>query len=178
MSFEQAYEQFAEFRHKMQIKWNRMPMDMEDLKQEIDIGFYKTYQSYNENLADKVLFTTHIFARVNSHMYRLLRDMNANKRATNFRTISYNVALKDDDNKELSFEDKICQVDSFEEETSFVLDIKRAIDKLSDRDKKIIKMLEMGYIQSEVGKEIGYSQIQVSRFRSRILKKLKEEIAV
>ena len=177
MNFKQAYEQFAAFRHKMQIKWNRMPMDMEDLKQEIDIAFYRAFLKYDERFNDRVAFLTYAFQYVEADMWIFLRDLNATKRVINLRTVSYNAIFENDDNKENSFESKICIEDSFEEELITELDVESVISRLADRDKKIIELLKLGYVQSEIGKEIGVSQIQVSRLRSRILKKLREEIA-
>ena len=177
MSFEQAYEQFAAFRHKMQIKWNRMPMDMEDLKQEIDIAFYRAFLKYDERFNDRVAFLTYVYRYIDSNIGRLFRDMNNDKRVINIRAISYNAMVENDDNKEMSLETKVCVIDSFEEELISELDAESYMSKLDDRDKKVVEMLNLGYTQSEIGKKIGVRQNYVSRIKTKIIKKLREEIA-
>lgn len=178
MSFEQAYKQFAAFRHKMQIKWNRMPMDMEDLKQEIDISFYRAFLKYDERFNDRVSFLTYVYRYIDSNIGRLFRDMNNDKRIINIRAISYNAMVENDDNKEMSLETKVCVIDSFEEELIAELDAESYMSKLDDRDKKVFEMLNIGYTQSEIGKKIGVRQNYVSRIKTKIIKKLREEIAV
>lgn len=178
MNFEQAYEQFAAFRHKMQIKWNRMPMDMEDLKQEIDIAFYRAFLKYDERFNDRVAFLTYVYRYIDSNIGRLFRDMNNDKRVINIRAISYNAMVENDDNKEMSLETKVCVIDSFEEELISELDAESYMSKLDDRDKKVVEMLNLGYTQSEIGKKIGVRQNYVSRIKTKIIKKLREEIAV
>lgn len=177
MNFEQAYEQFAAFRHKMQIKWNRMPMDMEDLKQEIDIAFYRAFLKYDERFNDRVAFLTYVYRYIDSNIGRLFRDMNNDKRVINIRAISYNAMVENDDNKEMSLETKVCVIDSFEEELISELDAESYMSKLDDRDKKVVEMLNLGYTQSEIGKKIGVRQNYVSRIKTKIIKKLREEIA-
>lgn len=172
MNFEQAYEQFAAFRHKMQIKWNRLPIDREDLKQEIDISFYKAFLKYDEQRNDRVAFLTYAFQYVEADMWIFLRDLNATKRVINLRTVSYNAIFENDDNKEMSLETKVCVIDSFEEELISELDAESYMSKLDDRDKKVVEMLNLGYTQSEIGKRIGVRQNYVSRIKTKIIKKL------
>lgn len=178
MSFEQAYEQFAAFRHKMQIKWNRMPMDMEDLKQEIDIAFYRAFLKYDERFNDRVAFLTYVYRYIDSNIGRLFRDMNNDKRVINIRAISYNSIIENDDNKEMSLETKVCVIDSFEESTCGFIDIEKAFDVLKDRDKKIMYLLLRGYSQVEISKILNLYQSNISTFKTNAVKKLKKELAV
>lgn len=54
--------------------------------------------------------------------------------------------------------------------------LKRAIEELSDRDKKIIVLRYFrDMTQSEVAKKIGVSQVQVSRIENRIIKEFREK---
>lgn len=178
MSFEQAYEQFAAFRHKMQIKWNRMPMDMEDLKQEIDMSFYRAFLKYDERFNDRVAFLTYVYRYIDSNIGRLFRDMNNDKRVINIRAISYNSIIENDDNKEMSLETKVCVIDSFEESTCGFIDIEKAFDVLKDRDKKIMYLLLRGYSQVEISKILNLYQSNISTFKTNAVKKLKKELAV
>lgn len=103
--------------------------------------------------------------------------MNNDKRVINIRAISYNAMVENDDNKEMSLETKVCVIDSFEEELISELDAESYMSKLDDRDKKVVEMLNLGYTQSEIGKKIGVRQNYVSRIKTKIIKKLREEIA-
>lgn len=178
MNFEQAYEQFAAFRHKMQIKWNRMPMDIEDLKQEIDMAFYRAFLKYDERFNNKVGFLTYAHQYINSNIGRLFRDINNDKRVINLRTVSYNAIFENNDNQEKSFESKICIEDSFEESTCGFIDIEKAFEVLKDRDKKIMYLLLRGYSQVEISKILNLYQSNISTFKTNAVKKLKKELAV
>ncbi|MBO4989462.1 MAG: sigma-70 family RNA polymerase sigma factor [Clostridia bacterium] len=63
----------------------------------------------------------------------------------------------------------------FQDEWIEKLELKEAIDALSEREKKIILL---GYYrdmtQSEVAREIGVSQVQISRIESKILREFKD----
>lgn len=178
MNFEQAYEQFAAFRHKMQIKWNRMPMDMEDLKQEIDMSFYRAFLKYDERFNDRVAFLTYVYRYIDSNIGRLFRDMDNDKRVINIRAISYNSIIENDDNKEMSLETKVCVIESFEESTCEFIDIEKAFEVLKDRDKKIMYLLLRGYSQVEISKILNLYQSNISTFKTNAVKKLKKELAV
>ena len=55
--------------------------------------------------------------------------------------------------------------------------LKDAMKKLSEREKKIIDMrYYIGKTQSEIAKEIGISQAQVSRLEKSALERLKKQI--
>ena len=57
--------------------------------------------------------------------------------------------------------------------------LKDAINKLNDRDKKIILLRYFrGNTQSQVAKTLGISQVQVSRIEKRVLSNMKEMLAV
>ncbi len=71
--------------------------------------------------------------------------------------------------------DKLEQEDGFDECTVDVLSLKEVLADLSERERQII---ELRYFQdktqSEVGKAIGVSQVQVSRIEKRVLKNLRK----
>lgn len=47
MDFEQCYCQFAPLRNKLVNQFWYMPIEKEDLMQEVDLNFFKAYKSYN-----------------------------------------------------------------------------------------------------------------------------------
>ena len=83
----------------------------------------------------------------------------------------------DDDEKGLLFVDRFQEDNSTEElfNNIFLLD---TLKNLENRDKKIILMrFFRDKTQSEIAKELGISQVQVSRLETKILQKIREKIA-
>lgn len=72
--------------------------------------------------------------------------------------------------------DKFVQVDIIDDITNNIL-LKDALRELESRDKKIILMrFFRDKTQSEIAKELGVSQVQVSRLENKILEKLRNKI--
>ncbi len=89
--------------------------------------------------------------------------------------LSLSEPLGDDDGASLG--DKIVG-DSSPDESLDTLMLRDCIKSLPEREKKIIILRYFrDKTQSEVAKELGVSQVQVSRIECRILKQLKEEIS-
>lgn len=81
-----------------------------------------------------------------------------------------------DGNKELTLLDKIEDEDSIDKELDKML-LYNAIKNLNHRDKKIIIMRYFrDMTQSEIAKNLGVSQVQVSRLENKILKEIKSQI--
>ena len=89
----------------------------------------------------------------------------------------YDVNYKDDN--EGSILDKIpSNVDSEKNVIDKII-LKDAINKLNDRERKIILLRYFrGRTQSQVAKVLGISQVQVSRIEKRVLLDMKEMLAV
>lgn len=88
--------------------------------------------------------------------------------------LSLSEPLGDEDGASLG--DKIVG-DSSPDENLDALMLRDCIANLPEREKKIIILRYFrDKTQSEVAKELGVSQVQVSRIESKILKKFKEEI--
>jgi RNA polymerase sporulation-specific sigma factor len=89
----------------------------------------------------------------------------------------YDYKYKDD--SEGNILDKIaCNEDSEKKIVDRIV-LKDAINKLGDREKKIILLRYFrGSTQSQVAKQLGISQVQVSRIEKKILSDMKEVLAV
>ena len=84
-------------------------------------------------------------------------------------------AEKDEDG--LSLEDKMCSKENQDDYIEKVV-LREAIDSFDERDKKIIFLrYYRDKTQSEIAKELGVSQVQVSRLEAKILDRLKKELA-
>lgn len=82
----------------------------------------------------------------------------------------------DDEGKTSLLIDKFIQVDQIEEITNNIL-LKQALKDLEGRDKQIILMrFFRDKTQSEIAKELGVSQVQISRLENKILEKLRNQI--
>lgn len=80
------------------------------------------------------------------------------------------------DEKSSSIADKLPSKDNQEEMIEKMV-LKAAIDKLPEREKKIVFLRYFrDMTQSEVAKAIGVSQVQISRIESRIIKDFKREL--
>ena len=93
------------------------------------------------------------------------------------QTVSIYGKIKDDGNKPIEFVDTL--EDGFNEEdlTDKML-LKDLISGLDDRDRKLIVLRYYSdRTQSEIAKELGVSQVQVSRLENKIVEKLKKKIS-
>lgn len=94
---------------------------------------------------------------------------------TSHYLLSLSEPLGDDDGASLG--DKIVG-DTSPDESLDALMLRDCIENLPEREKKIIILRYFrDKTQSEVAKELGVSQVQVSRIESRILKQFKEKIS-
>ena len=74
--------------------------------------------------------------------------------------------------------DKIASKESSEEKLVGRIALKESLQKLNERDKKIIYLRYFkGQTQANVAKIIGMSQVQVSRSEKRILQSLEKELS-
>lgn len=177
MNFEQAYEQFEAFRHKMVSKWSHIPIGLDDLIQEGDIAFYRAYKTYNEDLNKQVSFLTYAYRIVDMYFIQMLREINCNKRKSDFNTVSCNVMISEEKGDRTFLDFLFCD-ESFEESICGFIDIEKAFEVLKDRDKKIMYLLIRGYSQVEISKILNLYQSNISTFKANAVKKLKKELAV
>lgn len=80
-----------------------------------------------------------------------------------------------EEGKELNLYDSI----SYEEKgySSDVIDLKDSLDSLSDEERKIIRYRYFDdRTQSDISDELGLSQVKVSRYESKILRKLRNKL--
>lgn len=91
----------------------------------------------------------------------------------------YDVNYKDENENEGNILDKIPANDENEKNIIDKIVLKDAINRLDERDRKIILLRYFrGSTQSQVAKVLGISQVQVSRIEKRVLSDMKEMLAV
>ena len=77
----------------------------------------------------------------------------------------------------VSLEDSCFDIGSYDNTSAEVLDLKNELEKLSEKDKRLIYARYYEELtQSETSKVLGISQVQVSRNESKILEKLKTRL--
>ena len=91
--------------------------------------------------------------------------------------ISIYDSVNDDGNKPIEVIDMLNSGNEEEEMLDKIM-IKQLIDGLTDRERKIIVMRYFSdRTQSEIAKELGVSQVQVSRLENKIVEKLRRKIS-
>ncbi|MBO7369200.1 MAG: SigB/SigF/SigG family RNA polymerase sigma factor [Clostridia bacterium] len=93
------------------------------------------------------------------------------------QTVSIYERMNDDGNKPIEFIDTL-ESDETEDDLTDKLLLKDLIAGLSDREKRVIILRYYSdRTQSEVAKELGVSQVQVSRLETKIIEKMKRNIS-
>ncbi len=86
--------------------------------------------------------------------------------------------IKQGDTGEAFLIDKLDQDNGHDDATIDLLSLKEVLSTLSPRERKIIELRYFeDMTQTEVGKEIGVSQVQVSRIEKKVLKNLRNVLA-
>ena len=92
------------------------------------------------------------------------------------QVVSIYESVNDDGNKPIEVVDLIDSGDKEEEMLDRIM-VKDLIEGLSERERKIIVLRYFSdRTQSEIAKELGVSQVQISRIETRIVEKLKQKI--
>ncbi|MEG2289085.1 MAG: sigma-70 family RNA polymerase sigma factor [Clostridium sp.] len=174
MDFEQCYCQFAPLRAKMLKQYWFMPIEQEDLSQEISLNFYRAYESYDINKDFE--FITIAYKTIINAMWKLNNKFHTAKRQSYESVVYLNALAKSTDNPgELI--DLLIHEDSFEDSLCTKLDFEKLINQVdSENEVKIIKLSRCGYTQREIGEMLGYSQMKISRYKSRLRGVVKKEI--
>lgn len=173
MDFEQCYCQFAPLRNKIAYKYRHMPMEHEDLMQEIDLSFFKAYQSYNNT---KFEFMTIVYQVVQSDFWKKIKKYRAFKRQSNVNNVYLNDLITSSDNSD-ELMDILLQEKSFEEDLHYKLIFDRATKKMNEEHKvKALNLLRLGYKQKEISQIICCSQGQISKYKSEFKTFLIEEM--
>ena len=76
----------------------------------------------------------------------------------------------------LTLADKLCSKENNDDYIEKLV-LREIIDKLDERDKKIIILrYYRDKTQSEIAKELGVSQVQISRLEAKLLERMKKEL--
>jgi len=140
------------------------------------IGLIKAANSFN--LDKKVKFATYASTCITNEILMYARKTNKDRVVTSLDT----VLSSDMDGGELTLMDVISDETIEDFSTSFVEhdnmeDVKEAIAQLPEQQQEVLKLYYSGELtQTEVGKELGFSQSYMSRLRNRALKSVRKII--
>lgn len=166
LTCEECIKQFEPFNSKMKQQFRLIGLENDDLEQEINIGIFHAYTSYDINR--NIQFITLLYKVVRQHLLKIKRNKNILKRKSNLNTKSLHETYGHDDNSEL-----IDIIENKNDFTNFV-EIKSLLNNLGPQEKQIIFLSYQGYSQDEIGKIIGCSQVEVSRLKRKSADILKE----
>lgn len=169
MTFDECYEKFKACREGMYHRYRRAKLEKEDLRQEIDVAFYKAFVAFD--VKRKLEFITILYPIIENHMIRIYRDINLDIRKINYNTLSLNETVKKNNStKPIEIIDLITAKNNLEE----VINIRNSVNKLNIKEKNVIILQVQGYSQTEIAKRLNCSQVNVSRIKRAALSKLKE----
>lgn len=77
-----------------------------------------------------------------------------------------------DNDESVSYSDMIPSAERFEELSGLKIDLERFLNRLDDREKKIVFLFLNGMSQMKIAKEIGLSQPYISKFLKGIRRKI------
>lgn len=135
------------------------------------LKIYKSYEKSKDCLTGK-LGRVPSFYEICSFM-----DVNPNVVAEAIQKCEFAVSLDGIINEDDFTLEKVVGNDTREVVDDHI-DLQSELDKLSERDRKIIELrYYRDYTQSETARILGMNQVQVSRYEGQILKKMKNNIA-
>ena len=171
-------------------------VDYDDLFQLASMGLLKAITGFDESYGVK--FSTYAVPMIAGEIKRFMRDDGSIKvsRAIKFAAKNMNRYIEDfsaahgraptvkEISKEFGVEeksrerlDKLPAVDN-QEEMVEKMQLKTALEKLPEREKKIIMLRYFrDMTQSEVAEVIGVSQVQISRIENKIVSDMKKQLS-
>jgi len=162
MTFNECYGQFEVFRNSLSYKYKSLPLEREDIEQEISMSFYKAFKSYDINRGFE--FITVAQKTIQNDLAKIYRSNNTNKRKVNKNIISLNSHVREAKDKPVEILDTI-QIDSFENIACEMIDIIREISNLDYDHGLAIRLLYQGYKQEEIAETLNCSQVKISRYK-------------
>lgn len=173
-AFTELYKRNINLIHKVASKYNSKNYDYEDVFSIASEGFIHAVKTYNVNKGCK--FSTYVFTTMRNIILRSYRnDKNPEDAVSLFQEIntgdSKTSYLQDvlEDTKALHLDSMII----YKELKDFLYDF---MGTLGSKDQKILQLaLFTSKTQGDIGKEVGVSQVEVSRVLSKLRKQISEK---
>ena len=161
VNIDQAYELFKGCIGKVARSFLRYSKDYEELYQISCIGFTKAFNSYKDTKVPfysftKLCCTTELLKNFRK---KRISAMSYNEKSCEGKEVLD--ILESDVNLEESIYEKIDTFDS--------------LKVLNDREREVINLTAQGYSQKNIAAKFGLDQSQISRIKSKAVKKFKEQ---
>lgn len=175
LAFKTTYKYFSNY---MKSCWK------EDILAAAEYGVYIGLRKIKlENIENDLSIKTFLVFNVRTECKNLIREVHGYEGTANrngyYNTSSYNERIGDEGTElELTLSENNLLVNNLLNEDQIIkyMDLYNAIDKLSARDKHIVKSLMENKTLSCIAKELGISKDMVFRSKHRIFAFLKEEL--
>ena len=168
MNFEQCYCQFALLREKFTKSYSKtLPVDADDIKQEVDIAFYNAYKDYSD-LNNEFITLAHKY--IISHMTNISEYYKRPMRSTSKKNYSLDMDLAEG---LLFIETVPVKEGEFENQLLTHMTIKNVFEDMADRRVYAVKKIASGYTYSEVAKQLKISKTSVMKYKYEFIRKYK-----
>lgn len=165
MTFEEVYEQYQKLINNTARKW----WQYEDAKQIASIALWKTYENYDSTRGVSFASVAQVF------VYRALARYHWQQTRPIRKQEILSMFFENEDGQSIAAT-LTDNIDYAEKVEAKVL-IKKALNELTEQQRKIVALTCYGLPQMEIAREIGTHQVKVSREIKKIRKIFKEEIA-
>lgn len=146
---------------------NKYRLPIEEYYDLAAIGLCKAAEEFNQELSE---FSTFAYYWMRSMVSHELRKENKLSRVPKEQLVYYQTR-KENRNGELQVWE-IPAKENVEEQVMVKMVAKNFMDSLDEWEWKILNLLEQGLTQEEVGAAVGVSQVDVSRIKTRLKKRL------
>ncbi|GAB7387400.1 hypothetical protein BSNK01_12360 [Bacillaceae bacterium] len=144
--------------------------DQQDIIQQGFIGLIRAARKFDKSKG--VEFSTFATICIKSEIHKLLRRVNLRVDEVNYKAISLDSPLSENESDEFVLGDTVTSGESVEDDVV----ARDLIDWLRQIEPVIVDGLMKGQTQQEIGKRLGISQVQVSRRISRLKQALEKEM--
>ena len=164
---EEQRERVAENHNLIYGFLNKYQLSIEEYYDLAAIGLCKAAEKFNPELSE---FSTFAYYWMRSMVFDELRKEYKVSQVPKEQLVCYQ-AEKEGRNGEVPvFE--IPSKESVEEQVMVKVATQKFMDSLEERERKILNLLKQGFTQQEIGAAVGMSQVDVSRTKTRLKKRL------
>lgn len=153
--------EFAEKNHNLIFSCaNYYNIPIDEYYDLLAIGFCNAIMGYD---SDKMAFSTYAYMCMRRVYLCHIRDSTRFKRIPSDKLVSFEDTLVEDSSKDFCLYDVVESGIDVENEAISGINLKAFNESLSDKEQKVLTLLNEGYSQSKIGIKLGISQASVSR---------------
>lgn len=159
-----SYEKIVEENHNLIYAFlNKCHLPTNEYYDLAAIGLCKAAKTWD---CDRQKFSTYAYACMFNEVMGEKRKYRCKKRINNDELISLDAHI--DEEQKLSILDIINDSYSLEDEIITNIDVSNFVKSLKGRDRAIVDLFTLGYVQDDVANIIGVSQATISRIKKKL----------